>query len=86
MKGTTKSGFEFEIQPEKLNDYELLELIAEVDGNPLLLPKLVNRLLGEDQKKKLLDHVRTEDGRAPIEKVSAEVTDIFTATKQLKNS
>ena len=31
LKGTTKSGFKYEIKEETLNDYELFELISEVD-------------------------------------------------------
>ena len=86
LKGTTKSGFKFEINAENLNDYELLEVIAEVDENKLLLPKLVKKLLGEEQKKKLLDHLRTPEGRVPIEAISQELTDIFEVSKDLKNS
>lgn len=86
LKGTTKSGFKFEINAENLNDYELLEVIAEVDENELLLPKLVKKLLGDEQKKKLLDHLRTPEGRVPIEAISQELTDIFEASKDIKNS
>ena len=31
FKGETKSGFKFEISERRLNNYELLELIGEVD-------------------------------------------------------
>ena len=85
LKGTTESGFSYEIPDEALNDYELFELISEVDGNPLLLPKLVNKLLGVEQKNNLLNHVRMEDGRAPLDKISQEVTEIF-RSKPIKNS
>lgn len=85
LKGTTESGFNYEIADETLNDYELFELIAEVDSKPLLLPKLVVKLLGEEQKNNLINHVRTEDGRAPIDKISQEVMEIF-RNKPIKNS
>ena len=32
ITGKTKSGFEFEIEEEKLDDYELLELLMEADN------------------------------------------------------
>jgi len=85
LKGTTESGFRYEIEDETLNDYELFELISEVDGNPLLLPQLVKKLLGEKQKNNLISHVRGEDGRAPLDKISQEVMEIF-RSKKIKNS
>lgn len=86
LKGTTKSGFNFELDEEELNDYELFELIAGVGENQFLLPKLVTKLLGEEQKKRLLDHVRTPDGRVPMTVIDKEITDIFSLSKELKNS
>lgn len=85
LKGKTETGFSYEVSDESLNDYELVEILAEVDTNPLLLPKLVNKLLGKEQKKKLLDHLRTEDGKVPIDAISAEIMDIFQNGK-IKNS
>lgn len=77
LSGTTKSGFAYEIRDEQLNNFELVEVLAEVDKNPLLLPKLVKMLLGEEQKAKLLDHLRTADGVVPLDLISDEVMEIF---------
>lgn len=85
LKGKTETGFSYEVSDESLNDYELVEVLAEVDTNPLLLPKLVDKLLGKEQKKKLLGHLRTEDGKVPIDAISAEIMDIFQNGK-IKNS
>lgn len=85
LKGTTKSGFKYEVKDESLNDYELLELLSEVDTNPLLLPKLVTQLLGDKQKKNLLDHIRDDKGIVTMDKISDEIMDIFRGEK-LKNS
>lgn len=86
LKGKTKSGFEFEVTDDTLNDYQLLEILSEVDGNPLLVPKLVKVLLGEAQKKKLMEHLRTEKGNVPTEAVSTEIMEIFESGNKLKNS
>jgi len=86
LKGTTKTGFNFELNEEDLNDYELFELIAGVGENQFLLPKLVTKLLGEEQKKRLLEHVRTPDGRVPMTVIDKEITDIFSLSKEIKNS
>ena len=86
LKGKTKSGFEFEIQDEALNNYELVEVLSEVDTNPLLLPRLVKMLLGDSQKVELLNHVRTESGTVPLDKISDEIMEIFRSGNQGKNS
>lgn len=84
-QGKTKSGFVYTLDPNKLDDFELLEKLAGVDDNILDLPKILVMLLGKEQKDKLYDHVRTEDGRVPIQKVTEEIMDIFTANKEVKN-
>lgn len=83
IKGTTSSGFEFEIDEKQLKNYEFVELISEVDENELLMPKILKMLLG-DQVEALKDHVRDEDGIVPIEKMVQEIKDIFGNT-QVKN-
>lgn len=86
LKGTTKTGFHFQIDEKSLDDYELFELISEVGSNSFLMPKLVKKLLGEEQKNKLLDHLRNEDGRVPIDKITEEIAEIFQSGAKLKNS
>lgn len=86
LKGKTKSGFEFSIPDEALDNMELIETLAGVDKNPLLLPRLVTQLLGEDQKQELYDHLRTDSGVVPVTKVSDEIMEIFQSDQQVKNS
>ena len=85
LKGTTKSGFEYEVSDEAMNNFELIEVLAEVDTNPLQLPRLVKMLLGDEQKKKLADHLRTESGTVPLDAISVEIMEIF-QSGNLKNS
>lgn len=84
IKGTTSTGFEFEISQDRLNNYELVEAIAEVDTNPLVLPRLLNLMLGP-QAKNLKDHVRTDEGLVPMEVLMSEVEEIFANQKPVKN-
>ena len=86
MKGKTTSGFEYEIARARLENYELIEALSEVDENPLLLPKVVNLLLGKDQAIKLKDHLRDSDGLVSSEKLSNEIMEIFQSQKETKNS
>lgn len=84
IQGTTQSGFAFTIEDEALNNFELLDVISEVDENPLLAPKALTMLLGKAQKKKLYNHLRTEDGIVPMDKIQDEMIDMFNS-KTLKN-
>ncbi len=76
FKGTTKTGFPFDISMERMENYEVVETIAEIDENPLVLPRLLKLLLG-DQVAALKDHVRDEYGMVPTQKLMDEVRDIF---------
>ena len=86
ITGKTSSGFEYKIAKARLENYELIEALAEVDANPLLLPKTVNLLLGKEQTSKLKDHLRDEEGLVSSEKLSNEIMEIFQAQDETKNS
>jgi hypothetical protein len=83
IKGKTKSGFNYHIDENVLQDYELLEAIAETEKNPIYITKVVRMLLGDDTDK-LKDHVRDDKGHVSIEKMNVEITEIFEAQKKLK--
>lgn len=83
IKGKTATGFAFEISQDRMQNYELVEAISEVDTNPLVLPRLIKLLLG-DQAEALKNHVRTEDGIVPLDKMGDEIKDIFASQDQLK--
>lgn len=85
IKGKTKSGFEFEIDEEKLNDYRFLKEVARVEDNPLRFPFLLEKMLSDEQEEKLMQHLEDEKGRVDPEKVMEEVKDIFQSTNELKN-
>ncbi|WP_314038920.1 hypothetical protein [Gemella morbillorum] len=84
LVGVTKSGFEYSIPKKNLNNYELVEVLGEVDTNPLLLPKVLRLLLGKKQVEKLKNHLRDADGIIDTEKMTAELEDIFKAQQKLK--
>lgn len=83
-KGKTETGFKFEVNDNIAEDYELIEMIAEVDENPLVTPKLLNKLLGTEQVKALKDHIREEDGTVNVYKMLAEVKAIFDSLSESK--
>ena len=84
LVGVTKSGFEYSIPKKNLNNYELVEVLGEVDTNPLFLPKVLKLLLGKEQVEKLKNHLRDNDGIVDTDKMTAELEDIFKAQKKLK--
>ena len=86
ISGETKSGFKFKISKARLENYELIESLSEVDENPLLLPKTVNLLLGKEQTGKLKDHLRDKDGLVPTDKLTDEIMEIFQSQSETKNS
>lgn len=85
LKGTTKTGFRYEITDERLNNFELVEILADIDENPLLMPKLLDLLLGERQARNLKNYLRDEDGFVPTEKIEATITEIFNSQSKVKN-
>lgn len=77
---TTKSGFEFDMDESRLNDMETFDcVVALSDGDTTMVPRILNKLLDKSDKKALYDHCRLEDGRVPINAVSAELSAIFEA-------
>ena len=83
ITGQTKSGFNYHIDENILQDYELLEAITETEKNPIFITKVVRMLLGDDTDR-LKEHVRDENGHVSIEKMNVEITEIFEAQKKLK--
>ena len=87
IKGETKSGFKFEIDETIADDMEFLEALAEAQDDVTRFPKVIEALLGKDQKKALYEHVKGNGKRVSIEKTVEEFTDIMnTAGEQTKNS
>lgn len=84
--GETKSGFKFEIEESALDDWELLSALADVDEGKIgMVTKIPKMLLGEDQAKELVNHLRESNGRVPASKMSEAIKDILESSKELKN-
>lgn len=77
IKNKTGSGFAYVIDPEVVKDMEFIELAADSQDNGLLLPKLIEKVLGPEQKKALYDYVRNESGRVIVDDVSREFAEIL---------
>ncbi len=76
-KGKTQSGFKFEIDENVLDDMELIDAMAAAQGeDPTQISTVVRKLFGDEQRKRLYDHVR-EDGRVPVSKVADIITEVI---------
>lgn len=84
FKGKTTSGFSYEIDERILDDYELVEMVANIDDDFTVFPKLLNKLLGKKQMESLKSHVKNSSGYVSIEKMTEELFDIFGNSEQLK--
>lgn len=86
IKGTTKSGFHYLIPEKRVNNYNLLEAINDADENPMLIPKVLKLLLGDEQTEKFKKHLTDKEGFISMEKMMDELKDIFTTQSKLKKS
>lgn len=80
-----KNGLSLKLTQARLNNYELIEKLSEVDENPLVAPKILTLLLGDKQKKALIESLRDEDGFVPTNKVIEALEEIFLGAKETKN-
>jgi Predicted oxidoreductases (related to aryl-alcohol dehydrogenases) len=77
-KGKTESGFKYEIDEKVLDDMELIDAMAASQGeDPTQISVVVLKIFGAEQRKRLYDHVRADDGRVPIDEVAKIITEII---------
>ena len=80
MKGKLKNGFSFDVDENALDNMELIDAMAEAqEENPAMFSKAVLLLLGKDQRKRLYDHIRDDNGRVSVEAVTNSFVEIFEA-------
>ncbi len=86
IQGETKSGFRFAVPEDVVNDMELFEALCDLDaGDGRAVVPVCRQVLGE-QKKALYEHLRTEGGRVPVDRVVEEIYDILSSIKDAKKS
>ena len=73
---TTASGLTLQIDEDALDDYELLEALANQGNDGISTLTVVDHLFG-DQKKLVLDHCRGPKGRVSAVKVFEIVGEVL---------
>lgn len=85
LKGTTRQGFEFCLDDSVMDDWELLELLREIEkGNTSIVVDALCYLLGSEQYEKLKESVRAE-GKITITGMVNALEDILGANEESKN-
>ena len=86
MEGITKSGFEYTIPEEALDDMDLLECLQKMDeeGKFWIISKALVIMFGQEQKDAYYDFLREKYGRAPVSVITEDVSEIFSG-EEVKN-
>ena len=85
IKITMGDGFKIQLDENVFDDFELVELYAKVAKNPIWIGDLAEKLLGAEQKKALIEHLRDENGKVHTSAVMAALKEIEEAIPAVKN-
>lgn len=83
IKGTTSTGFRFKYDENNL-DWEVMELISDLEINPLKMVQIGRKVLGKKQYENLKKFCTDENGKIPVERMDQELTEII-LNKKVKN-
>ena len=74
----TKTGFVCELPENVMDNMELLDVMADESIDAAFRASAaVKMIFGVENRKRLYDHLRTEDGRVPVAAVDEALEDIF---------
>lgn len=86
MQEITVRGVTFNIDPANITDnYELIEILDDLEDNPTRLPKFVRFLTG-DKYDEVKDALRDDSGRVSMESMKEFVAEFTGAVGELPNS
>lgn len=74
----TSEGLEIQINENAFDNMEALETLTSlVDGNPFAITKTCDLLMDKNEKKKLYDFYRGEDGKVHVDTFVKVLTEIM---------
>lgn len=85
IEGTTKNGFNFRIEEDIADDWEILEAIRKSNEDAAYVIDVAEKVLGNEQLEDLKEHCR-ENGKVRITRMSEALAEIFDSANTLKNS
>lgn len=81
----TPNGFEFKIDDDRLDDWELLECFEELgEDNPGAIVRFVKKLLGKAQYERLKAFLKERDGKIKASAMEVEIEQIMNTYRALK--
>lgn len=80
-----KDGFAIEIEDANLDNWEVLEIIDELEEHPERAVRLARMILGDKAYRMLKEHCRDDSGKVSMEKMMAALEEILSGD-QSKNS
>ena len=82
---TMGDGFKIQLDENVFDDFELVELYAKVAKSPIWIGDLAEKLLGAEQKKALVEHLRDENGKVRTSSMMQALKEIEDAIPAAKN-
>lgn len=81
------NGFEVTVDENGLDDWEILEILCDLDeGKFGKMPKVFTALLGEEQFAALKKYLKEKDGKVRISAMQDALGEIFSTLKEGKKS
>lgn len=79
----TATGFECDVDENVMNDMEVVDALADLQSgkNPMAYSVFTRKILGKN-KEALYEHLRTDDGRVPMDAIGNEIADIITSLNE----
>lgn len=72
------SGFEAEVDETAIDDFLFLEAIDKIqDGDVTAFAKITKMLLHPEDKARLMDMLKDENGRVPVAKAIEQITELL---------
>lgn len=78
MKEIKTHGLTLHVDPDVLDDYEILILIKRLDNRELqYVPDIIRKLLGEEQEKEVITAMVEDHGKCRISDMNAVINDVI---------
>jgi len=79
------NGFELEVDKNGLDDWEILEILCDLDkGKFGKMPEVFTGLMGEEQYNALKAYLKEKDGKVKISAMQEVLAEIFDTLKEGK--
>lgn len=82
-----RDGFEIQLEDDVMDDYDLVMLFGKYRKSPSMdiVVDIAIKMLGEEQHKALMDHLRDEKGKLKTSAMVAALEEIEDAIPAVKN-